>query len=151
MEYIQETERKTPIAGKHDVLVCGAGPTGISAAGANVRIMDVNAACVYIYESQLEYAAIMLRYHTFSGADLAPYLPFIEQSVIFYDAHYRFRCKQLTGKELDENGKLAIYPASTLEHHTDARNPTSVIAGLRRVLGELKVWGHIRDGAKLNR
>jgi len=99
--------------------------------------LQVNAACVYIYESQLEYAWLMLSYHQFTGADLTPYLPFIEQSVIFYDEHYRFRCSQLTGQELDENGKLAIYPASTLEHHTDARNPTSVIVGLQRILSEL--------------
>lgn len=99
--------------------------------------LQVNRAAQYIYESQLEYSWLMLRYHQFSGADLAPYLPFIEQSVIFYDEHYRFRCKQLTGRELDENGKLVIYPASTLEAHTDARNPTSVIAGLRRILNEL--------------
>ena len=31
----------------------------------------------------------------------------------------------------------SIYPASTLEHHTDARNPASVIVGLRRILSEL--------------
>ena len=99
--------------------------------------MQVNRAGGNIYEGQLEYSWLMLRYHQFSGADLAPYLPFIEQSVIFYDEHYRFRCKQLTGKELDENGKLVIYPANTLEAHWNARNPTSVIAGLRRVLGEL--------------
>ena len=99
--------------------------------------VQVNRAGGNIYEGQLEYSWLMLRYHQFSGADLAPYLPFIEQSVIFYDEHYRFRCKQLTGKELDENGKLVIYPANTLEAHWNARNPTSVIAGLRRVLGEL--------------
>ena len=99
--------------------------------------IQVNPACVYIYESQLEYAWLMLRYHQFSGADLNPYLQFIEQAVIFYDEHYRFRCKQLTGKELDQNGKLVIYPSSTLEHHTDARNPASVIAGLQRILNEL--------------
>jgi hypothetical protein len=99
--------------------------------------VQVNAAAIYIYESQLEYAWLMLRFHQFSGVDLASYLPFIEQSVIFYDEHYRFRCKQLTGKELGDDGKLVIYPANTLEHHTDARNPTSVIAGLRRVLSEL--------------
>ena len=51
--------------------------------------------------------------------------------------HYRYRCKQLTGKELDDDGKPVIYPASALEGHWDARNPTSVIAGLRRVLIEL--------------
>ena len=99
--------------------------------------VQVNAAAIYIYESQLEYAWLMLRYYQFSSVDLAPYLQFIEQSVIFYDEHYRFRGKQLTGKELDENGKLVIYPSNTLEHHPKSRNPTSVIAGLRRILSEL--------------
>jgi len=99
--------------------------------------VQINLAGSMIYESQLEYSWLMLRYYQFSGADLTPYLAFIEQSVIFYDEHYRFRCKQLSGKELDENGRLVIYPANTLEHHPKSRNPTSVIAGLRRVLTEL--------------
>ena len=89
------------------------------------------------YEGQLEYCWLMLQYCRFFGADIAPYLPFIEQAVVFYDEHYRFRCRQLTGNELDDNGKLAIFPANTLEDHWDARNPTSVIAGLTRVLSEL--------------
>jgi hypothetical protein len=79
----------------------------------------------------------MIRYHQFAGADLAPYLPFIEQAVLFYDEHYRLRCKELTGEELDENGKLAIFPANSLECHWAARNPTSVISGMTRVLREL--------------
>ncbi|MBL7133996.1 MAG: hypothetical protein ISS78_07860 [Phycisphaerae bacterium] len=87
-----------------------------------------------VYEEQLDWSWLILQYHQFSGKDIARYMPLIEQSVIFYDEHYRFRCKQLTGKELDEDGKLVIYPANTLEHHPKARNPTSVIAGLRRVL-----------------
>ncbi len=99
--------------------------------------VQVNRAGGKVYEEQLDWSWLMLQYHQFSGADLAAYLPFIEQSVIFYDEHYRYRSKQLTANELDENGKLAIYPANTLEHHVDARNPTSVIAGLRRVLSEL--------------
>jgi len=99
--------------------------------------VQVNLAGGMVYETQLEYAWLMLRYHQFAGADLRPYLPFIEQSVLLYDEHYRYRCKQLTGQELDEKGKLAIYPANTLEHHPESRNPTSVIAGLQRVLTEL--------------
>jgi hypothetical protein len=97
----------------------------------------VNTAVKYIYDSQLEYAWLMLRLHQFSGADLRPYLSFIEQSVIFYDEHYRFRCMQRTGRALDGQGKLVIEPSNALESHPDARNPTSVIAALQRVLGEL--------------
>jgi hypothetical protein len=87
-----------------------------------------------VYEEQLDWSWLILQYHQFSGADIARYLPLIEQSVIFYDEHYRYRCRQLTGKELDDGGRLVIYPANTLEAHWDARNPTSVIAGLRCVL-----------------
>ena len=99
--------------------------------------VQINQAGGKVYEEQLDWSWLILQYHQFSGADIARYLPLIEQSVIFYDEHYRFRCKQLTGKELDADGKLAIYPANTLEAHWNARNPTSVIAGLRRVLNEL--------------
>jgi len=96
--------------------------------------IQVNHAGAKVYEEQLDWSWLILQYHDFSGKDISHYLPFIEQSVIFYDEHYRYRCKQLTGKELDGDGRLVIYPANTLEAHWDARNPTSVIAGLRCVL-----------------
>ena len=99
--------------------------------------VQINRAGGKVYEEQLDWSWLILQYHQFSGADIARYLPLIEQSVIFYDEHYRYRCKQLTGKELGGDGKLVIYPANTLEAHWDARNPTSVIAGLQRVLSEL--------------
>jgi len=99
--------------------------------------VQINRAGGKIYEEQLDWSWLILQYHQFSGADIARYLPLIEQSVIFYDEHYRYRCKQLTGKELGGDGKLVIYPANTLEAHWDARNPTSVIAGLQRVLSTL--------------
>ena len=99
--------------------------------------VQVNHAGGKIYEEQLDWSWLILQYHIFSGSDIARYLPLIEQSVIFYDEHYRYRCKQLTGKELGDDGKLAIYPANSLEGHWNARNPTSVIAGLRRILNEL--------------
>jgi hypothetical protein len=42
--------------------------------------------------------------------DISEYMPLIEQSVIFYDEHYRMREKSRTGKELTEDGKLHILP-----------------------------------------
>ncbi|MEX2567573.1 MAG: DUF5703 domain-containing protein [Cyclobacteriaceae bacterium] len=91
-----------------------------------------------LYESQLEYAWMMLEYYDFTGNDISEYIPFIEQAVIFYDEHYRMRNKQRTGSELDEKGKLVIYPSNTLEGHTNCKNPTSVIAGLTAVLNGLQ-------------
>jgi len=121
----------------------GAGVYGFHEEGARHRPPDlepgvqVNPAVKYIYDSQLEYAWLMLRLHQFSGSDLRSYLAFIEQAVIFYDDHYRYRCMQRTGTELDPQGKLVIEPSNALESHPDARNPTSVIAALQRLLGEL--------------
>lgn len=94
----------------------------------------VNKAVNYIYESQLEWSWMILEYHRFTGADISDYLPLIEQSVIFYDEHYRMREKQRSGKELTGEGKLHIRPTNTLEGHPGGSNPTSVIAGLQRVL-----------------
>ncbi len=90
-----------------------------------------------LHESQLEYAWMILEYYDFTGIEISEYIPFIEQSVLFYDEHYRMRNKQITGKELDEKGKLVIYPSNTLERHTDCKNPTSVIAGLTSILNRL--------------
>jgi len=100
--------------------------------------IQVNHAGGKVYEEQLDWSWLILQYHRFSGRDIARYLPFIERSVIFYDEHYRYRCKERTGKELGDDGNLVIYPANTLEGHWNARNPTSVIAGLRRVLTALR-------------
>ena len=76
-------------------------------------------------------------YHQFTGEDISPYLPLIEQSVVFYDEHYRMREKQRTGKPLTADGRLHIKPSNTLESHPDGANPTSVIAGLRQILTRL--------------
>lgn len=48
MDCIEEAPRHTPVAGRSDVIVCGGGPAGVSAAicaaraGASVRLIDVN-------------------------------------------------------------------------------------------------------------
>ena len=42
-----------------------------------------------VYEEQLDWSWLILQYHQFSGGDITRYLRFIEQSVIFYDEHYR--------------------------------------------------------------
>lgn len=97
----------------------------------------VNGAVSRLYEGQLEWSWMILQYHRFTAKDISAYLPFIEQSVIFYDEHYRMRERQRSGKELTAEGKLHIHPSNTLEGHPDATNPTSVIAGLHQVLSAL--------------
>ena len=97
----------------------------------------VNGAVNRLFDGQLEWSWMILQYHRFTGNDISPYLPFIEQSVIFYDEHYRMRGRQRDGRELTAEGKLLIHPSNALEGHPDATNPTSVIAGLHQVLGGL--------------
>ena len=81
-----------------------------------------------LHASQIEYSWMMLCYYKFSGIDISEYLPFIEQSVIFYEEHFRMREKDRTGKELDENGRLVFYPTNSLENYQYAKNPTSVMS-----------------------
>jgi hypothetical protein len=96
-----------------------------------------NGAIAYHWESQVEHAYMILEYHRFSGADISAYMPFIEQSLIFFDEHYRKRQKMRDGNELDESGKLVIFPSTSCESYRGAKNPADVIAGLRACLTNL--------------
>jgi hypothetical protein len=84
----------------------------------------------YHWESQLEHAYMILEYHRFTGADLSAYIPFIENAVVFFDQHYRKREELRSGRQLDENGHLVIYPSKACESFRGATNPADVIAGL---------------------
>jgi len=96
-----------------------------------------NRAIAYHWESQVEHAYMILEYHRFTGADIAHYMPFIKQSLVFFDKHYRMRQKLRTGKELDEKGKLVIYPSTSCESYRGAKNPSDLIAGLKACIESL--------------
>ncbi|MBI9015637.1 MAG: hypothetical protein JEZ07_00085 [Phycisphaerae bacterium] len=85
----------------------------------------------YHWESQLENAYMIMEYHRFTGADISKYMPFIENALIFFDEHYRLREKMRTGKELNNNGKLVIFPSTSCESYRGAKNPSDVLAGLK--------------------
>lgn len=91
----------------------------------------------YLYQAQLEFSYMMLKYHRYSGRDIKPYMPFIDGSVRFYDEHYRMRKKERDGNELDENGHLVIFPSIANEMYYDSMNPADVTAGLHAVLEAL--------------
>lgn len=95
------------------------------------RGVQVNRAVNYHYEAQLEFSFMILNYHQFTGRDISIYMPFIENSVKFFDEHYQYRCRQRTGKPLDENGHLVIYPSTSCESYKGAKNPSDLIAGLK--------------------
>ena len=93
-----------------------------------------NGAIGYHWESQLEHAYMMLEYRRFTGTDLAKYIPFIENAVVFFDEHYRRREKIRSGRELDTHGRLVIHPSTSCESYRGATNPADVIAGLQACL-----------------
>jgi len=93
--------------------------------------------CVYQFGHQLDFSFMILEYHRYCSGDISAYMPFIESSVTFFDEHYQFRQKKRTGKPLDENGHLVIFPSRACESYVDAKNPADVIAGLKAVLSRL--------------
>jgi hypothetical protein len=95
------------------------------------RGVQANGAVNYHYEAQLEFSYMILQYHQFTGADISAYMPFIDRSVQFFDEHYQYRQAKRTGKPLDENGHLVIYPSTSCESYKGAKNPSDVLAGLK--------------------
>jgi len=88
----------------------------------------------YHWESQLEHAYMILEYHRFTGRDIAAYIPFIENAVVFFNEHYRKRERMRSGRDLDDHGHLVLDPAKACESYRGARNPTDLIAGLHACL-----------------
>ncbi|WOO39923.1 DUF5703 domain-containing protein [Rubellicoccus peritrichatus] len=91
----------------------------------------------YYYESQLEFSYMIVEYHRFQKLDISRWMPFIRSSVIFFDQHYRMRCKELTGKEFDDSGKYVFAPSKALETYEEAVNPLPIIAALQTLLPAL--------------
>ena len=85
----------------------------------------------------VEHAWMALHANSTLGLDIKNDLPWIEGTVRFYDSYYQNQHKKTKGTELDEKGKLVIYPANSIELAINAKNPVEVVAGLRRVTDAL--------------
>ncbi len=91
----------------------------------------------YHFSMGLENAWMNLQAHDTLGTDISKDLPWIKGLVFFYDNFYRARTKERTGRELDGDGKLLIYPSNAVEYAAGATNPVEVVAGLNRVTERL--------------
>jgi hypothetical protein len=80
--------------------------------------------------SGMEFAIMMLESGSYGGTDVRPYLPVALGYLKFYDQFYRRETKQLTGKELDDKGRLVIFPGNAIEMYQQTRNDTCTISGL---------------------
>ncbi|KEY70712.1 hypothetical protein S7711_09880 [Stachybotrys chartarum IBT 7711] len=83
---------------------------------------------------------MILLANLYSGFDVKPYLPFIENQLAWFDQFYQ---KQLSSTDvfplngLDGDEKLVLYPAAGAETYMNAYNPSSTISGLRKVIRDL--------------
>lgn len=96
--------------------------------------LEYNAWLEYEWDTVLEFCQMILETERYGGMDITPYLPMIESCLEFFDQHYRLLAKQRGRKELDEKGKLVLYPGSACETYKMTYNASSTIAALRKVL-----------------
>jgi hypothetical protein len=85
----------------------------------------------------LENAWMALHGHANLGKDIRADMEWIKGTVRFFDSYYRKETKRLTQKELGADGRLSIYPANSIELLIGAKDPSEVVAGLRRVCDAL--------------
>ncbi len=80
--------------------------------------------------SGMEFAIMMLESGSYGGADVRPYLPIALGYLKYHDQFYRRETKKLTGKELDDKGRLVIFPGNAIEMYQETRNDACTISGL---------------------
>lgn len=90
--------------------------------------------CEDQYDTVIEFLVMIADYQQFTGKDVSRYLPLMSSVPEFFDQHYRYQNKLRTGRELDDNGKLVIFPGSAAETYKQATNSITTTAGLRTLL-----------------
>jgi hypothetical protein len=91
----------------------------------------------YHFSMMLEHAWMALQAHDQLGISIKKDLQWVKGTILFYDSYYRKQHKSRTGKELNDSGKLVIYPACGLELAVGATNPIEVVSGLTRITAAL--------------
>jgi len=96
--------------------------------------MEHNAWLEYEWDTVLEFCMMILETERYNGNNIDQYIPLIESSLDFFNAHYTYLAKQRGAKSLDANGHLVLYPGSAAETYKMAYNSSSTISALRTVL-----------------
>lgn len=91
----------------------------------------------YEYQSQLEFAYMMLQFAEYTGEDVGQFMPFIDGCLNFFSEHYEMLHFRSSNSALDSEGKWVIAPSTALETYKNAVNPTDVLAALTAVLDSL--------------
>ncbi len=95
--------------------------------------VEYNAWLEYCWDTVLEFCDMILQSAVYNGADITEYLPLIDQSLIFFEEHYKYMAGRRGAKKLDGDGKLILFPGSACETYKMTNNASSTIAGLRKV------------------
>lgn len=104
---------------------------GLDAIGTDKDGRDMTEHLKYHYTSGMEFALMMLETGRYTGQDITDYLPAVEGIISYYDQFYQKAQMKKTGKPLDENGQLVIYPSDACEPFHGCTNNVDVICGLR--------------------
>lgn len=91
----------------------------------------------YQWDTQLEFALMMLDLERFTGQDISKYIPFIESGLTFFYEHYQYQANSRSRSTYDGDGHLILYPGSGAETYKMAYNSTSTIAALKTILTRL--------------
>jgi hypothetical protein len=91
----------------------------------------------YHFTSMLEFAFMMAEDCRFNGSSPVKSLPVMLGVLKFYDSFYQQQCQKNTGKLLDANGKLVIYPGNACEQGVGCKNHSDAVGGLKAITAAL--------------
>jgi hypothetical protein len=91
----------------------------------------------YQWDTQFEFALMMLDLERFNKEDISKYIHFIESGLTFFYEHYQYQANSRSRSTLDGEGHLILFPGSGAETYKMAYNSTATIAALKTILTRL--------------
>lgn len=110
---------------------------GLDAIGTNADGRSKPDHLHYHYTSGMVFALMMLGHDRYAGTRTPGYAEAALGILRYYDHYYQKKLQKETGKPLDANGKLVIYPSDACEPYHGCTNNIDVLAGLMALSREL--------------
>jgi hypothetical protein len=110
---------------------------GLDAIGTNADGRSSPKHLHYHYTSGMVFALMMLGDDAYAGTTTKGYADTALGIISYYDNYYQKKLREETGKPLDANGKLVIYPSDACEPYHGCTNNIDVLAGLMALCRDL--------------
>jgi Domain of unknown function (DUF5703) len=110
---------------------------GLDAIGTNADGRSSPDHLNYHYTSGMVFALMMLGHDAYAGTTTRGYAETALGMISYYDNYYQNKLRKETGKPLDANGKLVIYPSDACEPYHGCTNNIDVLAGLMALSRDL--------------